>query len=420
MNACFLSYDGLTDPLGTSQVLPYVEGLAAAGHRLWLISFEKPDRFTPEAQAALRARCANASITWLPQPYHKRPPVLSTLYDLWLMRRALHALHRQVGFQLLHCRGYLPMLVAMPLRRSASATSTGTRVVFDMRGFWADERVDGGLWPQRHPLYRAIYRFFKRREAHWVSGADAIVSLTYAAARLLTQWRQPQARQRPLVVIPCTADFDHFQQVTPVRRSAARAALGLPEQGLVIGYLGALGTWYRLPEMLRLFALALQRHPEARMLILTAEPRALVDAEAARHGLDPERIVVRFAPRAQLPSLMAAADVGLSFILPSFSKVASSPTKLGELLAMGIPVLANAGVGDVAEILSRTQGGHMLPDLSEASLQAAADALPELLARAPEAIRAQARPVYDLAHARAAYAGLYATLDPTSSATGSA
>jgi hypothetical protein len=112
-----ITYDGLTDQLGTSQVLPYIEGLAAAGHQMWLISFEKPERFTPEAEASLRARCAQAGITWLPQRYHKRPPVLSTMGDVYRMRQVLHTLHAREQFQLLHCRSYLPMLVAMPLRR---------------------------------------------------------------------------------------------------------------------------------------------------------------------------------------------------------------------------------------------------------------------------------------------------------------
>ncbi len=404
MKACFITYDGLSDQLGTSQILPYVEGLAAAGHRMWLVSFEKPERYAQNAEA-LQAQCARAGITWLPQRYHKRPPVLSTLYDLMVMRRVMRQLHATERLELLHCRSYLPMLVALPLQRRG-----GPRVLFDLRGFWADERVEGGLWPQGSAPYRAIYRFFKRREATWVSAADAVVSLTHAGARVIRSWQTPQAQARPLAVIPCSADFDHFTLVDEEQRRAARAALGLPVTGLVIGYLGALGTWYRLPEMIRLYALAREVQPEARLLVLTAEPRALVEAEATRQGLDPSAIIVRFAPRAEVPRLMAAADVGLNFIQASFSKQASSPTKLGELLAMGIPVLANAGVGDVAQILTDTGGGLVLPDLSEAALRQAVAELPALLSRDRAAIRQAALRIYDLAQARASYAELYRQL----------
>ena len=31
-------------------------------------------------------------------------------------------------------------------------------LVFDMRGFWADEKVEAGSWPQSNPLYRLAYR----------------------------------------------------------------------------------------------------------------------------------------------------------------------------------------------------------------------------------------------------------------------
>ena len=37
----YLSYDGISDPLGQSQVLPYLKGLARLGHKIHLISFEK-------------------------------------------------------------------------------------------------------------------------------------------------------------------------------------------------------------------------------------------------------------------------------------------------------------------------------------------------------------------------------------------
>ena len=45
-------------------------------------------------------------------------------------------------------------------------------------------------------------------------------------------------------------------------------------------------------------------------------------------------------------------DLSLIYIRSSQSKVGCSPTKLAELLGMGVPVIANSGVGDLDEILS--------------------------------------------------------------------
>src|SRR5687767_9277987 len=74
----YLSYDGMTDPLGQSQVLPYLAGLSKRGHRISLISFEKSGRSQAERET-VRALCGKAGIDWHPQVYHKRPPLLSSV-----------------------------------------------------------------------------------------------------------------------------------------------------------------------------------------------------------------------------------------------------------------------------------------------------------------------------------------------------
>jgi len=43
LNVLYITYDGLTDPLGTSQILPYIAGLSKSGYRFTVISAEKPD-----------------------------------------------------------------------------------------------------------------------------------------------------------------------------------------------------------------------------------------------------------------------------------------------------------------------------------------------------------------------------------------
>src|SRR4051794_34177596 len=90
----YLSYDGMCDPLGGAQVLPYLFGLAKLGHRIDLISFEKPERSKAERLAIGRA-CTEAGIRWHPLRYHKRPLVLSALYDVRRMYRLASRLHRK-------------------------------------------------------------------------------------------------------------------------------------------------------------------------------------------------------------------------------------------------------------------------------------------------------------------------------------
>ncbi len=78
----YISYDGVLEPLGQSQVLAYLKQLAK-DNTIHLISFEKADDW---AEVTERNRIANdiatAAILWHPLRYHKRPSALATAWDI--------------------------------------------------------------------------------------------------------------------------------------------------------------------------------------------------------------------------------------------------------------------------------------------------------------------------------------------------
>ena len=44
----YITFDGITDPLGRSQILPYLAGLSKMGHTIHILSQEKKDQFERE------------------------------------------------------------------------------------------------------------------------------------------------------------------------------------------------------------------------------------------------------------------------------------------------------------------------------------------------------------------------------------
>jgi glycosyltransferase involved in cell wall biosynthesis len=396
----YLSYDGMTDPLGQSQVLPYLTGLAERGHRITLVSCEKPGRTTAEVEA-VRSACAAAGISWRPIRYHKRPPVLSSAYDLTAMRRLAERLHRLERFDWVHCRSYLPALVGLALKRRH-----GIRFLFDMRGFWADERVDGGLWNLRSPVFRAVYGYFKRREADFLREADHVVSLTEAGRQMLLGRSDRPADGPPISVIPCCVDFDSFAPANADRRAEVRETLGIAPDRRVAAYLGSIGTWYMLDEMLDYFAVQLERDPAALFLLVTRDDAGPILEAARARGIPRDALLIRGASRVEVPQFLAAADYGLFFIRPTFSKIASSPTKLGELLALGLPYIANGGVGDVARITEEVGGGVLVDRFDAAAYRNALDRL-EALGPDGQSWRRRARLWFDLETGIERYDAIY-------------
>src|SRR6185312_823213 len=161
-NVLYISYDGMTDPLGQSQVIPYLIGLCDKGFAFTILSFEKKTKYE-ERKLQIQNLLDSAGIKWSPLIYTKWPPVISTLYDYGRLKRKASQLHQSIKYDLVHCRSYIPALGGVAFKRKCNLP-----FIFDMRGFWADERVDGNLWNLNNPLFKTIYRFFKKKEIEFI------------------------------------------------------------------------------------------------------------------------------------------------------------------------------------------------------------------------------------------------------------
>jgi glycosyltransferase involved in cell wall biosynthesis len=397
--ALYLSFDGMTDPLGRSQVLPYLAALSARGHRIRLVSLEKPDAFEL-GKAAADGICRSAGIEWWPLAYRSRPPIASAMANLRALRREAERLHHERPADFVHCRADLPAIAGLALKRTL-----GLPLLYDMRAFWPDERAEGGAWDQRKPLYRAIFRYFKKRQRELIADADELVTLSEEGRRALDALGIRDAA-KPVNVIPCCADFELFAPPAPQTRREARARLGLAADAKLLVHLGSIGVNALLGEMLDFFAVYRQRHPEARFLFVAPSGENVILAAAQQRGLG-DAVEVRSAGREQVPGWLAAADLGIMFVRPVWSKKAASPTKLGEMLATGLPVIANARVGDVAEILRDTGAGVAVEDFNRSDYEAAIDALPD---PSPAQFREAGRKWFDLRSGVDAYHRIYQRL----------
>ena len=126
-----------------------------------------------------------------------------------------------------------------------------------MRGFWADERVEGKIWNLKNPIFRVVYNFFKKKEKDYFLNADSIVSLTYAGKKEITSWKGFEQLESKIEVIPCCADLEKFDpsKITPEQKKEVRATFNFAENDRILGYVGSIGTWYMLDEMLDFFKL---------------------------------------------------------------------------------------------------------------------------------------------------------------------
>jgi glycosyltransferase involved in cell wall biosynthesis len=400
-NILYLSYDGLTDPLGQSQVLPYLVYLSEKGYRFTILSFEKAERLKNEG-AVIRDITAKAGIRWVPLHFTSRPPVLAKAWDRWRMKQVAFSLQRKHGYSMAHCRSYVAAEVGLELKKAF-----GTKLLFDMRGFWADEKIDNGQWNQQQWLYRRLYKHYKGKEREFLLSADAIISLTEAARSYLLQ--QPGYQQLPITVIPCCADLAHFdyRKVDASEVKLLRTSLGFDVSHKIMLYLGSVGGWYLTGEMFRFFKLLHAHQPLYRMLVLTKDNPEEVKKEATSQGIDPQCLTVTYVARKHLPLYLAASQCGIFFIRRTFSKMASSPTKHAELMGMGLPVICNA-IGDTGNIIKATGTGLLVDAFDAPTLAKAAAQVAQIEDLDKTLIRSSAFKYFDLQEGGARYAAIYA------------
>lgn len=364
----YLSYDGLLEAIGQSQILPYLERLRGRSVDITLVTFEKAEDLAPESATyeATLTRLATARIRWIPLRYHKRPAVLSTLYDtlygaMWTLR-----LVRRFGAQLVHVRSYVPAVMALPARWFLRCP-----VIFDIRGFWVDERVDGGLW--RDGL---LYRIAKRVERLLYCNVDAIVSLTEAGKLTIQDFSTVTSRRVPIVVIPTCVDTDSFAPKHPDRTLVER--LGYDGK-TVFAYVGSVGTWYAMEETLDFFEVALQEIPTATFLLIVRGPVNALRESVERRELRTVTTFVPSVPNGEVPKWLSIAHVGVAFYRRGLSNVARFPTKIGEYLASGLPVVVSGGVGDCDGLIEAGRVGVSVGEFTISEYRRAARLLRELL-----------------------------------------
>jgi len=386
----YLTRNGLLEPLGQSQVLAYLRGLSQ-DYCITLITYEKDEDQADEARMdTMRRECDGLGIRWLPQRFHRRPkvlaPALSMLGMAWLVWREIRAGRAK----LIHTRSYIPAAVALVMFRL-----TGVPFIFDMRALWPEELITAGRLRRGSLMHRIIVVMERACLRH----ADAVISLTHSAAVYLKSEYSRELEGKRIDIIPTCADLGRFK-LTASQRSGP----------VVHGCIGTvLSGWFRTDWLSVWLSTVAEHDPDVQFEIVTRDDRVCV-----REALDPdnllaERLSIGPSPSEEMPDVLSNHDLSVMFFIEGLGKLGSAPTRLAEVLGCGRPIVANAGVGDVAEIVRKYNVGVIVEGASQAQMEVAFNALktltrdPELSARC----RATAEAVFSLENGTEAYHTVY-------------
>lgn len=393
----YLCYFGIREPLVQTQVLPYLRGLQKGGNKVSILTFEPNLKvsWTTQQIKDTKRKLAEDGIEWNFLTYHKRPSAPATLFDVINGAFFVWKKNRQVKLDVIHARIHTPAMMGALAKLFSSGEKP--KLLFDIRGFFPEEYTDAGIWKENGWLYKTV----KRIEKWLLKESDAFVVLTEKAREILF----PESNKsnfdhfgRPVEVIPCCVDLKRFEKANENSRAEIRNQLNI-ENRQVIVYVGSFGGWYLSDQMLDFLSAAREKRNDAFALILTQRDTDKISAQLKNHGFEEKDFYVGSATPSEIPRYLSAADFALSFIKPCFSKLASSPTKIAEYLASGLPIISNRGVGDIDELIESNRVGVLLDGFSKNDYLKALEEIEKLLTEDKEIIercRITAQQEFDL------------------------
>jgi len=316
-----------------SQGIPYLKGLSDKGVKCFLLSFEKKI----EGIGKLKKELNEYGIRWHYLKYHKSPSLPATLFDVIVGILAGLYVVISKSINIVHSRATVPAVMGYVIARL-----TGKKFIFDVRGLMAEEYADGGIWKRNSFLYKVISWIEKKL----LKEADSLVAITENIKEYLIN---DNRKKQDITVIPCCVDIKKFNKesdLTGVLKEKYKLS-----GKFVFLYIGSVGTWYLLEEMIDFFIAAKSIINNAHFLILTHVDKDMVISACKRKKLFFGDITIDDVEFSNMPYYIKLADVGMFFIKPCPSKSYSCPTKFAEYLACGLPLVINAGIGETDKIV---------------------------------------------------------------------
>lgn len=346
----FLTRNGLMEPLGQSQVLRYLIGLSKDFHPT-IISFEKKnDIKNASLQSHIQLKCDANNINWIAKKYTNFFGPISTLIDITKMTIACF-IEAKKGVSLIHARSYIPAFVAMIVGRILNIN-----YIFDMRALWPEELITSGRIHRNSFSYKILIAL----ERLAIKNAFSVVTLTNASLDYIHNLYEHEVQHKKIAVIPTCTDLDKFNPSNT-------------KPDYVIGCSGSvLSGWFDLDKLGVFYSFLAKKNTSIKFEVTTKDNPSTVEDFLKQKGVPMDRLRVFSSTVENMPSVNQNQCASVMFYKGNkVSELGRSPTRMAEVLGCGNPIIANSGVGDVAEIVNKYDVGVILDDYDDSSLEIA-------------------------------------------------
>ena len=325
----YITYDGLLDPLGQSQIVPYVSAISSAGHSLTIVSYEKVER-TKEQIKLMEIKLQKIGVNWFRLEF--RPGKLWAIKRLISGLLLIRKLCRDLQPDFLHLRGFFPAIIFQ-------LSLCKVPFLYDFRGFALGEWVDIGKINPSSLLYSFLFRLDHKA----VKNASGLVVLEECAKNLLEDtYDVPNV---PFKVIKTCADLKLYKKQKNVYKNG---------HILRFVFLGGARFPYRPDLALILIGKFIDLGYDCYIDFINEGDHGIIKRAKDVTNMSDEKVQVITCEHSEIPDILATYDCGLVMVETSYWRRVCSPTKIGEYLASGLPVISLEGIDAIDELANRT------------------------------------------------------------------
>lgn len=340
-----------------------------------------------------------AQLVWIPAGCHNgyrvRVEKFSAQYRRLGLRTVLVCLHdgkasvdalaaHKMDFERLGCHAY--MVEAPEFFASKISAKARDVLVRSLKPILDEEHVDvlqchalycariGKMLKEERPetLFSCVFHGVNPEEAAMSGSASARVKMleelewdilksvdfaNYVSNAMEAHYLAKYGLLRPSCIVPSALRKEALRVNINNRR-----ILSLPKGRPTLGYCGTLVAWQCKDEMFTLFGEIHKRHKDVFFPILTQKPyHDEVNRLMAEHGIGRKDYLVQEVSFDDVSAAVSQFNAGV--MLRKWSPVnrVASPTKFGEMIAAGVPIVATDGIGDFSEDVRKNNFGVIVP-----------------------------------------------------------
>lgn len=347
----YITFDGILQPLGKSQIIPYLKKLSY-DYEIHILSFERKIKINEKKE--FYNYLNEKKIKW--NIFHIDKFKLNNLIKLifLLIKLPIYVFYKKID--IIHCRSYIPGIFGLYLK-----TITNTKYIFDIRGFWPDEKLEGNYW--KKDSYK--YKFFKFIEKYIFIYSNCIITLTKNSREKIFQINK--SIHKNINVIPTCVDINEYKISNKI----------IDKNLIKLCYLGSIGGWYNFSKCIE-FCNLINSKFKIELIIINDNQHDEIE-DMIKNKKISFNYSINKVSHDKINLKLNDVDFGIFFIDPKPSKIASCPTKMGEFLSKGIFCISNDGIGDTKEILNYNNSGLSLPNLDNDTLKKYAQKLIKII-----------------------------------------